>query len=360
MRMRSESVLEVPPAQDAEAQAWDDFVEGHAEGRFSQLWGFRKVFEETYGYRCLYLKILLNGRLAGVFPAVAVRSGSPRLVSLPFHEYGGPLVQGLSAEDCDLLVPQLLKAARQEGCRSVEIRGGAGCQALGGCAGVQEHRLHSYATLPLQDPDWLWRKALNSEARKAVNRARQGGLSAQVRRGSAAIEDPFYQLYLVSMKRLGVPPHSLRFFTELVSALGERVVAASVSLKSETVAVLLGAVVGSRVQIYVTASSPLGWHLRPNDLAHWELITWACREGLRTFDFGSARYPGQIHFKRKWGCEFHPYSYYLMGDAADTVRIHTVDSSSTLMRWSANVWRWTVPIAVTRILGPPLRKYLTK
>jgi Acetyltransferase (GNAT) domain len=71
--------------------------------------------------------------------------------------------------------------------------------------------------------------------------------------------------------------------------------------EQQTAAVLLGAICGVRLQIYITASSPKALIWRPNDLAHWELIAWAASQGLRWFDFGSARYDGQIQFKKKWG-----------------------------------------------------------
>lgn len=349
-------------AQPSEAKEWDGFVDSHPEGRFCHLWGFRQVLESTYGYRCVYLNIYAGDEWIGIFPSVAVRGSSPRLISQPFNEYGGPLAPALSIDQYQQLSRCLFQVAQQENCRSVEIRGGIGCEPAEGAAGWVKIPLHSYAILRLQQEEQLWRNSLTNEARKGVNRALKAGLGADIRRGAAAVDDPFYKLYLVSMKRLGVPPHPAQFFAQLAAALGDRVVAAWVMSQGETAAVLLGCVVGQRIQIWTTASNPRFWSMRPNDLAHWELIKWAYSQGFRIFDFGSARYPGQIQFKKKWGVGLHEYCYYLIGagNSDSTLKIQTVESSSRTMTALASLWRRFMPLPLTAMLGPPIRKYLTK
>ncbi len=354
--------LTVRRAQPMEAQSWDGFVESHPEGRFCHLWGFRQVLERTYGYRCVYLNIYAGEQRIGIFPSIAVTRGSPRLISQPFNEYGGPLSRALSTDQYHQLSQLLFQAAQEENCRSVEIRGGIGCEAANEAVGWIKIPLHSYAILRLEEEQQLWRNSLTNEARKGVNRARKAALVVEIRRGTSAVQDPFFKLYLVSMKRLGVPPHSAQFFSELARTLGDRLVGAWVMSQGEPAAVLLGSIVGQRIQVWITASAPKFWSMRPNDLAHWELIRWACGEGLRIFDFGSARYSGQIQFKKKWGVSLHEYCYYLIGprNSDSTLKIQTVESSSRTMAALASLWRRFVPLPLTAVLGPPIRKYLTK
>jgi CelD/BcsL family acetyltransferase involved in cellulose biosynthesis len=320
------------------------------------------VLEEGHGYDCVYLEILSGDELVGVFPSIAVRHGSRRLVSQPFNEYGGPLMDGLSGPQYQELTRLLFDAAAREGCGSIEIRGGVGCDKAAEAGRWRVRTLHSYGVLPLEEKARMWRKSLTNEARKGVNRAQKAGLTAEVLRGASAIQEPFYRMYLVSMKRLGVPPQPERFFTALAQGMGERLVAVWVRKGREPAAVLLGVMAGTRLQIYVTASDPNWWEARPNDLAHWELITWAHTAGCRVFDFGSARYPGQIQFKKKWGVQLQDYSVYVINSpgSASTARIATVDSSSRAMTLMADLWRRLVPLGMTRVLGPAIRKYLTK
>ena len=352
--------LVILPAADAEV--WDRFVEQHPEGRFSQLWGFQQVLQQTYGYRCVYRKILSGGELVGVFPSVAVGPGKRRLISQPFQEYGGPLTLPLSSAQSAELAEALFHLSEDQGCGSIEIRGGIGCDPLAESPYCKRHHLYSFAVLPLCEKEKLWRHSLTNEARKAVKRGQAAGLHVEILRGENAVAPPFYEMYLISMKRLGVPPHPRCFFTNLASALGPRVVSATVIHETGRIAYLLGVVTGKRIQVYITASKPEAWSLRPNDLAHWELINWAFAAGIELFDFGSARYPGQIHFKQKWGVTFYDYNYYLVGPPNSSVisQVHSVSSSSKLMTAAADLWRHIIPLRLSSVLGPPIRKVLTK
>jgi CelD/BcsL family acetyltransferase involved in cellulose biosynthesis len=356
------SPLELTTPFNAEAAAWDDFVEQHPEGRFSQLWGFREVLEGTYGYRSVYRKILRGGEWIGVFPSIVAGHRPRTLISHPFNEYGGPLTQQLSASESVQLAEILLRLGKEENCESIEIRGGIGCELMAESPVCKKHHLYSYAALALQEKERLWRQPLTQEARKAIKRGQNAGLHVEILRGASAVDARFYELYLVSMKRLGVPPHPKAFFSNLANGFGNRLVSAAVGHEGRDVAYLLAILTGKRIQVYITASAPQGWPLRPNDLAHWELMNWAFTNGVRTFDFGSARYAGQIHFKQKWGATFRDYNYYLIGETNSklTSQVQSVDSSSKLMLASAALWRRVVPLRLSRVLGRPIRKYLTK
>jgi len=300
--------------------------------------------------------------LAGIFPSVAVGRGSRRLISQPFNEYGGPLTKNLSPTQFAELARILLQLTEQENCHSIEIRGGIGCEPMAKSEFCKRHQLHSYAVLPLREKECLWRESLTNEARKAIKRSQQAGLRVEILRGQSAVAVPFYELYLVSMKRLGVPPHPREFFANLADGFGDQVVSAAVIHQERRIAYLLGIITGKRLQVYVSASDPQAWPMRPNDLAHWELMNWAFAAGITVFDFGSARYAGQIHFKQKWGVTFQDYSYYLIGPAnSDLIsRVHSINSSSKLMATAAGLWRHMVPVRLSSVLGRPIRKYLTK
>jgi hypothetical protein len=355
------SPLSIEHARAEDAAAWDAFVENHPEGRYCHLWGFRQPLEKSCGYDCVYLKILSSGTLVGIFPAIKLRRRR-RLVSQPFNEYGGPLTLALSPDQNQQLTNLLIGELRQQQCKSIEIRGGIGCDAAARDGGWKKQPLHAYAVLGLGDPDWLWKKVITYEARKAVNKARETGLTSEIRRGHRAVAGPFYELYLLSMKRLGVPPHSRSYFEEFATGIGDRVVACWILEKDQPAAILLGASTGSRVHIFVIASQPEVWAKRPADLAHWELIQWACQQGFKVFDFGSARYEGQIHFKKKWGVTLYDYGFYLIGppETINSLKVESVKTSSWSMNAMSNLWRGSVPILLTRLLGPPIRKYLTK
>jgi Acetyltransferase (GNAT) domain len=354
--------LEVKHANPTDAADWDNFVNQHPEGRYCHLWGYRAALERAYGYRCVYLRFLIDGSLCGVFPSICHPRHKKWLISQPFNEYGGPLTRELSPAQYGELSSLLLETIKEQGRSAIEVRGGIGCEQAALAGHWTRQVLHSYALLNLEDPEKLWRKALTNEARKGVNKARKSGLTTEIRRGTGAIENPFYDLYLDSMKRLGVPPHSKRFFEELAAGIGDRLLAAWVMGSSGPAAILLGAATGRRVHIFVIASDPGAWSMRPSDLAHWELIAWACQQGMQVFDFGSARYAGQIQFKKKWGVSLYDYGFYVISTpgSQSPAKIQTVNTSSRTMTTMATIWRRFMPLPLTRVFGPPIRKYLTK
>ena len=106
-------------------------------------------------------------------------------------------------------------------------------------------------------------------------------------------------------------------------------------------------------------SRPAAWELRPNDLIHWEYIQWAHRQGFQRFDFGSIRYEGQLHYKKKWGCTIadHAYYYVRVDHAAGA---ETFDSSSPRMKRMSELWAKHMPPAAARMLGPAIRKNLIR
>jgi hypothetical protein len=353
--------IELSHARAEDEHDWDQFVDLHPEGRFCHLWGYRRVLEDTYDYRCVYLSLQALGKRVGIFPSVIVPRGG-RLVSQPFNEYGGPLTRGLSAEQQQALPALLMQVALEEGCRSVEIRGGIGCEAMSKTDLCFRSPLHSYAVLNLTHKDHLWRHSLNNEARKGVKRARNSGLQGEIRRGSRAVEDPFYSLYLSSMKRLGVPPHPQKFFDKLAEGLADRAVAAWVMDRGNAVSMLLGIVTGQRIHTLITASDHRAWSMRPNDLAHWELMEWAMAAGLRVFDFGSVRYAGQHRFKTKWGSSLEVYNYYHIRapQYASLQQVQSINSSGRFATIMSSLWKGMMPTRLTPIVGPPIRRYLTK
>jgi hypothetical protein len=334
----------------------------HPEGRFCHLWAFRDVLERVYQYECFAWEIVLGGERVGVFPAIAVRRGGNRLVSMPFQEYGGPLLLDAAVTHAAEVAQQLVATTAAAGLRSVELRGPVGAAALQGTPNAVLHPLYSYAIVELAEKEVMFKKTLRQEARKGINRSVEQGLTAEIRIGANALAKSFEPMYLDSVKRLGVPPHSLRFLPEMAAQFGEQFVASWVRYREQDIAVLLGIISNQRIHAYITASDPNFWQLRPNDLAHWEMMNWAYANGIKLFDFGSARYEGQIHYKKKWGSKFFDYGYMLLAAQGSPLlrEIKTVKTDSGAMKLASDIWTRLVPIPLTKVLGPPLRKYLTK
>lgn len=344
--------------------AWNAFVLGHAEARFCHLFEYGDVVA-CYGYRPIRLAFRKNGSIVAVLPAAAARSlfFGRKLVSQPFSEYGGLLVDPVLgvAETRD--IARLLDGYFQANgrFRVLEMHGNRGVPAeIRDELFVPQNRHHT-AILALTKPaDEIWKQVVDYSVRKGVNKARKEGLTAIEECSETVLRDRFYPLYLKSMKRLGVPPHSLAYYLRCHEHFGDAMKIFWAVRDGRFLAGLLGFTCGSRVNIVNTVSEPEAWKYSPNDLIHWEFIRWACENGFRYFDFGSVRYDGQRTFKKKWGTIFEDYAYYVICRDAVQEANATFSSSSASMTRLSKIWSAYVPDAIARAAGPFARKHLIR
>jgi lipid II:glycine glycyltransferase (peptidoglycan interpeptide bridge formation enzyme) len=212
--------------------------------------------------------------------------------------------------------------------------------------------LQSYGELHLEGTeDDIWNRHLSQKARNAVRSASKSGLRCEIHRGFNACQPPFYDLYLRSMKRLCVPPHTPRFFEALAAHLGEGLVSCWAYQGTQPVAVILGGITAPRLHCIIMASDERAWPLHPNDLIHWKLIEWALDQGIERLDLGSASSRKQLDFKRKWGAEMRDYAYLSINvsgqpETPESNREHVLQKKL----WSL------LPLRASSIIGPILRK----
>jgi len=344
-----------------DASKWNEYVERHPEGRFCHRFEYRCI-QSVYGYTPHYAAFLKDGQIVGVLPAFAARSlmFGRKLVSQPFSEYGGPLLDGpISSDDIRLIVDWMRGFLADHKIAALEMHG---------CRGMQNGHLrdfvigneHQSAHLDLDDSlDEIWNRVVSYDVRKAVRKALRSGFTVEERSDPETIKREFYPLYLASMKRLGAPAHSIEYYLRCREAFGPTMKIFWTLLGEARVAGLLGFSCGQRINIINIVSDDKYWSLRPNDLVHWEFIKWAHGAGYRHFDFGSVRYEGQSRYKKKWGCRFDHHAYYFLTSRGGE-RMGTFDSSSPTMKRLARIWSARVPMTVAQRLGPILRKQLVR
>ena len=82
--------------QNADAQAWDDFVQNAATATFCHLSGWARVIQRVWQHEPQHLLAETNGKISGILPLFHVKSrlfGS-MLVSTPNAVYGGIVADG--------------------------------------------------------------------------------------------------------------------------------------------------------------------------------------------------------------------------------------------------------------------------
>ncbi len=344
--------------------AWDRFVESHDQGRFCHLFDYGEVVG-CYGYRPVRLAFVAEGRLVAVLPAALAQSllFGRKLVSQPFSEYGGLLAdpsldQDEIAQIYDLLDDYLRRQAK---IRVLEMHGNHGIAPHLRDARFAAQNPHHVAILALDRPlDALWHDVVQHSVRKGVNKAIAHGVEAFEECSETILRERFFPLYLRSMKRLGVPPHSLAYFLACLEFVGDRLKIFWARRDGEILAGLLGFACGGRVNITNIVSDADAWKFGPNDAIHWAFIKWAVEGGFRFFDFGSVRYEGQRIYKKKWGTVFEDHAHYFLSRDVAAVAGATFSSSSPRMSRLADLWSNHMPDKLAQLAGPMIRKHLVR
>jgi FemAB-related protein (PEP-CTERM system-associated) len=310
-----------------------------------------EVIQRAYAHQPLYFSAQDGAAGRAVLPAFRVHHWllGTVVTSMPFLDAGGPC--GASPGTKHRLADRLLTEARALGAGRVELR----CTAPLALP-VQPSLEKVTLVLPLpSDPDRLWR-SLDPKVRNQVRKAERSGLSIEI--GGIDRLDEFYSVFAVNMRDLGSPLHAKTFFRVILEGFGQsaRVILA---LKDTTP---LGGLIALAFKdtVYVPWASSLRQYAPfcPNMLLYWEALRLGCKNGFSRFDFGrSSRRSGTYRFKRQWGAaESQLYWYTIPLGPGRAAQVSAEDGKWATM---SQLWR-RLPVGISRMLGPKIRKYLTQ
>ena len=343
--------IRAPRVTDAGlSQVWRRAVDQLGEARLAHAPEWVTVIRQAYGHDPLYLDAEDGYGGYGILPAVIVRRPLVGTVvsSMPFLDGGGPCSS--SVELTDGLVARLIEEARAVGADAVEMR----CiERLAIAAEPMEHKVN--LTLPLAAVEGRQWQELDGRVRNQVRKAERSGLAVEF--GGADELDDFYAVFARRMRELGSPVHGRRFFAAIFDAFGSRARLVLVRKGSTPVGGLIALAFKDVLSVPWASCLREYGTLCPNMLLYWAAIRAGCREGFRRFDFGrSSRGSGTYRFKRQWGAQEEPLFWYtipLRGGGGGGL------ASGRRAALLAGSWRH-LPLAVTRTVGPHIRKYLTQ
>ena len=281
--------------------------------------------------------------IAGLLPLTEVRSplfGSA-LVSTGFGVGGGVLGEG-----SDQLAEAAWSLARQSGCASVELRGGA-------LPTGWEQRTGTYANfardLP-QDDDAIL-KAIPRKQRAEVRRALTFDLDVAIGRTAADLE-AHYRAYSESVRNLGTPVFPRALFEAMLDGFGEDADILTVRRNGAPIASVLSFYVNGTVYPYWGGGTSDARPWRANDLMYFELMRHAARRGCTRFDFGRSKLgTGAFSFKKNWGFTPEPLTYAYRGETRE------MNPLSPKYRLQTALWR-KLPLALSNRLGPLIARGL--
>jgi FemAB-related protein (PEP-CTERM system-associated) len=336
--------------QPADAERWDAYVQSAPGASLYHMYGWRRVIESTFGHRCTYLAAVdAEGQIVGALPLVELSSVlfGRMLISMPFFNYGGIVASSAPVER--LLFDAAVEAAEERRADFVELRHDR--------EWIKElPQKTSKVAMHLQLPanqDELW-KALGSKLRNQVQRPRKEGMTERI--GREELLDAFYDVFAVNMRDLGTPVYSKAFFRNILRQFPDRTWISCVYAGSVPVAA--GFLAGFRDRLEIPWASALREYNRssPNMLLYWSCLEFACKSGYRVFDFGRSTIgEGTYRFKEQWGARPHPlYWHYWLPEGREMPQVNPANP-----KYKAAIAAWQrLPVAVTRVVGPRIVKYL--
>ena len=328
----------------SDAARWDNFVRSHPQGSFFHLSAWARVISRAFGHRPHYLLLERDGEIAGVLP-LGLQSSllfGRSLISVPMCVYGGTLALDVAAEQALTAAAEALM--QQLGVKVMEWR----TQHAGDVSVNWQVRDDLYATFrrPITADDAVNMKAIPRKQRAMVRKGIDRGLTSVVHRDPQRL----HRIYAESVRNLGTPVFSWRYFAILLEEFGDATDIVSIMEGNEDRAAVLNFYWRDEVLPYYGGGTTLARGCAANDFMYWEVTRYAAARGCRVFDFGRSKAgTGAYAFKKNWGFEPTPLPYrYCLAPGA------TVPNNNPLnpkFRVFIAAWK-RLPLPVANLLGP--------
>ncbi len=335
-------------ATDADRHSWDAYVLNHPDGSLFHLDKWRQAIERAFGHPSHALIAEERGGVVGLLSLGEIKSRlfGHYLVSAPFAELGGPLAD--TPETAVRLLEKAAQIGRDRDCAYVELKNR---QPLDGLPTKDLYVNFSKAILPEVEANLA---AIPRKSRAAVRKGIDEGLTAAFGHDQF---DAFYEVMAQSYHQLGTPIFAKGFFRAFLEVFGDDVEVMVVRERTGVpVACVLTFYFKDRVMPYYAGSLWEYRRLCPNDFKYWELMKRACERGCKVFDYGRSKIDtGSFSFKKHWGFEPTPLAYqYRLINAAEMPNL-----SPTNPKYQRKIELWRkMPLALSKLVGPPLAKYL--
>jgi FemAB-related protein (PEP-CTERM system-associated) len=353
-------IIEIEQAYEKNSNDWDKFNETNVFSTPFHAWSYGKSISSTYGIARYHL-IARNEhkKIIGTFPLVLIRSrifGS-KLLSLPYCEYGGPLVTENVIPTLPKLIDYAVELSSKLNIDYIEIRN----PSLRNKVFFEDKHfkpIQKYVSFDInlkQQQDVLW-NSLNRKNRNAIRKAMRSDLEiVEIDTGDKKGIEKYYSLYLKVQQRLGSPPHSLKLFKNF--AMMKKNIKIIMVEYEETA-------VGGMIFFY--NKQGIYWWSGVSDSAHrklnvtnyqlWEMIKWGNENGFPRLSLGRTRKDsGVYNFKKRWGgVEVLLTDYIYMIKKG---KINTPDPTNKKYRYLTKAWSH-IPMSISKYVGPYIVKQI--
>jgi len=339
------TIRELTPASEA---AWDAFVLSHPDGGFFHRAAWRHIIGHGFGHDPHYVFAERDGAVVGVLPLGHVKTllFGNSLISVPFCVYGGPLAA--DDETGRALVAYAADLMRKRNVPVLEFRFRTAQQWL------------DEAEWPIRPDLYVtFRKAFTADDDanlKSIPRKQRAMVRKGIDRGLTSVIDPsadrLHGIYAESVRNLGTPVFSRRYFRLLLDVFGKDVDVVTILDGEEAIASVLNFYFRNEVLPYYGGGRAVARDRYGNDFMYWEVMRRAAARGLDMFDFGRSKLDtGAFSFKKNWGFVPEPLHYRFR--LAPGASIPDINPLNPKYRLFIAAWK-KLPLPVANLMGPPI------
>lgn len=334
---------------DIDLTQWQKFVDStdHSTVYHDARW--KQLIERNFKHNLHTITCTdSNDTLVGVLPLVHLNSrqfGS-FTISMPYFNYGGPLARSAEAEQA--LMTHAANLSDELGCSHMEIR------ETRTRSGWQATQRKVSMILPLPATDEILDSDLGTKLRAQVNKARTHQLTVSF--GGVELLDSFYQVFSRNMRDLGTPVYGKAFFRDILDTFPDNAFLAIASQNGTPLAV--GFLLGHKDKLEIPWASSIRSknHLGANMLMYREILKEAIQRDFKFFDFGRSTREAATHrFKKQWGAREHDLHWHYWTRGGE--KVPELNPDNPKFKLAIKVWQ-LLPVAITRIIGPPVARNL--
>jgi predicted N-acyltransferase len=203
---------------------WESFLQTSPEGTLFHSLKWRNVIERSSPNSPLYLTVKdENGTIVAICPGFVHDSTGVRVYdSIPFSDYGGPLVAAPCVQD---VASSLLNFLQGSGTKNHIAYAKMLFSNLelarsfkSPLSTVNTGRGVIMIDLQATPADYIWNKLFSKYKRQNVRHIERDGYQVREAQNRSDLVD-FYKLYYQNMKHIGASPHSFEFMQNVWSVL---------------------------------------------------------------------------------------------------------------------------------------------
>lgn len=332
----------------SDAARWDQFVHNEPSASFFHLSGWMRAIERTFDYSSCAILAERDGHITGVLPLYSIKNWvlGHCLISTPLAVSGG--IAAADHESYYALLARAKDMAREQQVEYLELRNTTGKLE----PGFHPNTRYVNFSCDLARDSEANLKRLPKDTRYMIRKAQKQGL--EVRHGADLLDD-FYELFALSMRRLGTPVFPKALLKNLLAEFPGQTDLLTVYSGDKAVSGVLTFLFRDTVLPYYSGASPEAPRLAANNLMYWELMQWAAERGYRTFDFGRSKTgTGAYAFKTQWNMKITPLPYQVFLVKKKTLP----DFSPANPRFTRATQSWSrLPLWLTKAVGPRVIKW---